>query len=44
MFDWVISWEELILNEEDEVKEGPELDCSAVTGALGVFTRPYAEV
>ena len=23
MFDWVISWEELILNEEDEVKEGP---------------------
>ena len=38
MFYWGISWEELITNEEDEVQEVSELDCSAVTGALGVFT------
>ena len=31
-------------NEEEEVQEGTELDCSAVTGALGVFTQPEAEV
>ena len=43
MFDWGISWEDLIPNEEDEVQEGPELDCSAVTGALGVFIQPEAE-
>ena len=44
MFDWSISWEESTPNEEDEVQEGPELDCSAVTGTLGVFTRSQAEV
>ena len=38
VLDWSIRWEESIPNKEDEVREGPELDYSAVTGALGVFT------
>ena len=42
MFDWGIGWEESI--EENKVHEGPELDCSAVSDAFGVFTRSGAEV
>ena len=44
VFNWVISWERSISNEEDENQEGPELECSTVTSALGVFTLPEAEV
>ena len=43
-FDLGIIWEESIPNEEDKFHEGPELDILAVTGALGVFARPEAEV
>ena len=38
------SWEDPISNEEDEVQEGPELDCLTVSGALGVLARPEAKV
>ena len=44
MFDWDISWEELIPNKEYEFQEGMELECSSVTSALGVFARPSVEV
>ena len=44
MLDWGISLEESIHNKEDRVQEGPALDCSAVTGALGVFAWPEADV
>ena len=37
MFDLGVGWEESIPNKENEVHEGPELDCSEVAGALGVF-------
>ena len=39
-----VRWEELVPHKEDKVREGPELDCSAVAGALSVFTRYKAEV
>ena len=29
---------------DDEFHEGPKLDCSAVTGLLGIFTEPETEV
>ena len=38
------SWEVPIPNEEDEVQEGPELDCLAVSGVLGVPARPKSKV
>ena len=38
VFNWGASWEGSIPNKEDEVQEGAELGCLAVTGALGVFT------
>ena len=44
MSDWGVGWKELIRNEENEVHEGSELDCLAVTGALDVFERPEADV
>ena len=44
IFDWGDSWEESIPNKEDEVQERPEVDCSTVAGALGVFKRPESEV
>ena len=44
IFDWGISWEESIPNEEDKIQEGMELNCLEVTGALGEFARPEAEV
>ena len=39
-----VGWEELVLHEEDEVREGPELDYYVVAGALGVFSQSGAEV
>ena len=39
VLDWGVGWEESVPHEEDEVHEGPELDCSAVAGALGIFAR-----
>ena len=44
MFGRVISWEDSILYNEDEAQEGLELDCLIVIGALGVISRPTAEV
>ena len=45
VLDGGVGWEESIVpHEEDEVHEGPKLDCSLVAGALGVFTRSEAEV
>ena len=44
LLDGGIGWEESVPNEEDGVHEGPELNCSPVAGALGVFTRSEAEV
>ena len=44
VFNWVISWERSLSNEEDKNQEVPELECSTVTSALGVFTLPEAEV
>ena len=44
VLDGGVGWEESIVpHEEDEVHEGPKLDCSAVAGALGVFTQSEAE-
>ena len=37
-----VFWEELVPHEEDEFNEEPELGCSLVAGALGVFTRSKA--
>ena len=42
--DGGVGWEELVPHEEDKAHEGPELDCSPVAGALGVFVRSEAEV
>ena len=39
-----VGWGESVLHKEDEVHEGPELDCSVVAGALGVFARSEVEV
>ena len=44
VFDWGVRWDSSIPNEEDEVQEGPDLDCLAVTGILVVFTRPEVVV
>ena len=44
MFNWSVGWEESTPNEEDEVHEGPELDCLAVAGALGEFSQTEVEV
>ena len=44
MFNWGVIWEDLIPKKEDKVQEGPGLDCSLVTGALGVLVRPEVEV
>ena len=37
VFDWGVGWEESTPKEEEKVQEGTKLDCSEVTGALGVF-------
>ena len=44
MFNWSISWEESITDNEDKVQEGEELECSAVTNALGALAQPELEV
>ena len=44
LLDGGVGWEESVPQEEDKVHEGPELDCSLVAGALGVFTQSEAEV
>ena len=44
MFNWGVIWEDLIPKKEDKFQEGPVLDCSLVTGALGVLARPEVEV
>ena len=44
VLDGGVGWEELVPHKEDGFREGPELDCSAVAGELGVFTRFEAEV
>ena len=43
LFNWGVGWEDSIPNEEEEVQEGPKLDCLVVTGVLRVFTQPEAE-
>ena len=44
LLDGGVDWEELVPHKEDKAHEGPELDCSPVAGALGVFVRSEAEV
>ena len=44
MLDEGVRWEESVPHKEDEVHEGPELDCSPVAGVLYVFTRLEAKV
>ena len=44
LIDGGIVCKELVPHEEDEVHEGPELDCSPVAVSLGIFTRSEAEV
>ena len=44
LLDRGVSWEESVPHREYEVHEGPELDCSLVASALGVFTRSGAVV
>ena len=44
LLDGEVIWEEAVPHEEDKVHEGPELDCSMVAGALGVFTQSETEV
>ena len=39
-----VGWEESVPHKEDEVHEGPEMNCSAVVGTLGVFAQLEAEV
>ena len=38
LLDEGAAWEESAPHEEEEVHEGPELDCSPVAGALGILT------
>ena len=42
--DWGILGEEGVPGEEEEVHEGTELHCPAMTGALEVLTGPQEEV
>ena len=44
MLDRGVPGEEKLPNEEQEVHEGPELDCPAVAGALRVFAGLEAEI
>ena len=44
MLNCGIGWEDSITNEEDKFQEGPELEGSEVTGAIGVFIRPEAQL
>ena len=39
-----VGWEELVPYKEQKFWEGPELDCPAVSRALGVLTGTEAEV
>ena len=44
VFNLGVGCEESTPNTEYEVQERPELDCLAVTGAIGVFAQPEAEL
>ena len=44
LLDGGVGWEDSFPHEEDEVREGPQLDCSPLADALGVFTQLGAEV
>ena len=39
LLDGGVGWEKSVPHKEDEVCEGPKLDCSVVAGVLGVFAR-----
>ena len=44
VLDYGVQGEDTDPDEEQELQEGPELDCPAVAFALGVFTGHEAEV